>query len=465
VHISPSNSDGEVADSGRSYPPARRAWAMVAILMVANIFSFVDRQIVALLIDPIKRDIHIDDIQVSLLIGPTFALFFAALALPIGRMVDSVHRVRLAAAGVALWSMMTVLSGYANAFAVLFIARIGVAVGEAVLFPAANSLIADSFSPANRARPIGAYATAIYLGSGLAFVFGGAIIGLVGHGGLPNLPLLSGRTTWQLVLIFVGAPGLLVALGLLVVREPKRRDMVLAHSGATTLPVRAVLSYVRQRLKPFLFHSLSFSMFVVASYALSSWVPTHLTRTLGMARSEAGVWYGIAVMVAGITGITTATSYADRLNARGVLDGKFRIGAVISLVGGILAVASMWVTNPYVFIMTMGGVVMAISAGVGLGPAALQEIAPNELRGQSLAGYQLIATVLGAGLGPTMVAVLTQAVFRNPNSVGTSIGIVAGISLLAGAIAFWIGRRHFLAEVEARRAALGEAIPGRISTV
>ena len=431
------------------YPAPTRAWTLVAVLMLANIFSFVDRQIVSLLIDPIKRDIHVTDIGVSLLIGPTFAIFFSAMALPIGRMVDSTNRIKLAAIGIALWSMMTMLSGFANTFALLFVARIGVAVGEAVLFPAANSLIADSFPPERRARPIGAYATAIYLGSGLAFVFGGAIIALVGHGGMPGLPLLDSRSTWQLVLIMVGAPGILVALLLLPLREPARRDLALTADRKTTLPVSAVLAYVRQRLRPFLFHMLSFSMFVVASYALSAWVPTHLTRTLGMDRSQAGLWYGVAVIIAGVTGISATTSLADRLNARGVLDGKFRIGAGLGLVGGTFAIASIWATSPALYIVLMGGVVMCISAAVGLGPAALQEIAPNELRGQSLAAYQLIATILGAGLGPTGVAIITQGVLHDSKAVGLAVALVAGTSLLLGALGFILGRKAFLVEASA----------------
>ena len=433
-----------------AYPQRSRAWTLVAVLMLANIFSFVDRQIVSLLIDPIKRDIHMTDIGVSLLIGPTFAIFFSAMALPIGRMVDTTNRIRLAAIGIALWSLMTMTSGFANTFALLFIARIGVAVGEAVLFPAANSLIADSFPPDRRARPIGAYATAIYLGSGLAFVFGGAIIALVGNGGMSGLPLLEGRSTWQLVLIMVGAPGVLIALLLLALREPPRRDLALTADRRTTLPISAVLTYIRERLRPFLFHMLSFSMFVVASYALSAWVPTHLTRALGMERSQAGLWYGVAVIIGGVVGIGAATSMADYLNGRGVLDGKFRIGAGLGLSGGLLALASIWATSPAIYIVLMGGVVTCISAAVGLGPAALQEIAPNELRGQSLAAYQLVATVLGAGVGPTGVAIITQGILHDPKAVGFAIALVAGTALLLGAAGFLIGRTAFLAEASAR---------------
>ena len=433
-----------------AYPRPIRAWTMVAVLMVANIFSFVDRQIVSLLIDPIKRDIHVTDIGVSLLIGPTFAIFFSAMALPIGRLVDSANRIRLAAVGVALWSAMTVTSGFADTFALLFVTRIGVAVGEAVLFPAANSLIADSFPPDRRARPIGAYAAAIYLGSGLAFVFGGAILALVGHGGANGLPFLSGRATWQIVLIAVGAPGVVVALVLLALREPSRRGLSLAVSRSPTLPVREVLAYVRRRLRPFLFHMISFSMFVVASYALSAWVPTHLTRDLGMDRPAAGLWYGLAVMIGGVTGIGATTSMADRLAAAGIVDGKFRIGIGLGLIGATFAFGSVWVAHPALYIVFMGVVVTCISAAVGLGPAALQEIAPNEMRGQSLSAYQLIATVLGAGLGPTGVAVITQSILHDPKAVGLATGLVAGSALLLGALGFIVGRGAFAAEARSR---------------
>ncbi|WP_242140532.1 MFS transporter, partial [Sphingomonas sp. TREG-RG-20F-R18-01] len=186
---------------------------MVGLLMVANIFSFVDRQIISLLVDPIREDLGITDVQVSLLIGPAFAVFFCVMALPLGRMVDTRNRIRLAAVGVGLWSLATLLSGFADTFTHLFIARIGVAAGEAALFPAANSLIADSFPPHRRARAIGLFALAIYLGSGFALLFGGAVVGWAESDAIRQaMPgMFAGFASWQLVLLAVGAPGLIVA--------------------------------------------------------------------------------------------------------------------------------------------------------------------------------------------------------------------------------------------------------------
>ncbi len=414
---------------------------MVALLMVANILSFVDRQIISLLVDPIRADLGISDLQVSLLIGPTFAIFFCLMALPLGHLVDTRNRIRVAAIGIGLWSLATFLSGYADSFAHLFMARIGVAVGEAALFPAANSLIADSFPTERRARAIGVFALAIYLGSGLAFVFGGAVVGLAEGGSLLAYTpgWLTGFSAWQLVLIAVGTPGLVVAIAIAFLPEPARRGLVkIGGSGATSLG--ATLAFMRSRARLFLSHFLSFGMFVLAGYSVLAWAPTHLVRTMGISRADAGLWLGIAVMTGGLIGIASGTTVADRLAAQRVFDGKFRIGAFACAVAAVLQLAAGLVDNPATYIVIIGLTTICSSAGIALAPAALQEVAPNEMRGQALAAYQLVATIVGAGLGPPLVAIIAKSAHVD---IGTALAIVATASLAMGAIGFVVSRVRF----------------------
>lgn len=427
--------------SSNPYPPARQAWTMVALLTVANILSFVDRQIISLLVDPIRADLGISDIQVSLLIGPTFAIFFCLMALPIGRLVDTRHRIRVAAIGIGLWSLATFLSGYADSFSHLFLARIGVAVGEAALFPAANSLIADSFPPGRRARAIGVFALAIYLGSGLALLFGGAVVGLAESGALLGYTpsWLTGFRSWQLVLLAVGAPGLVVALLILLLPEPARRSL-LAAGDASATSFGANMRAIFRRGRLFFGHFLSFSMFVLSGYAVLGWAPTHLVRNMGLTRANAGLWLGIAVIAGGLVGIGMGTTLADRLAVRGVLDGKVRIGAVACGVGAVLQLIAGRVDNPGLYVSIIGLTTVCSSAGIALGPAALQEIAPGEMRGQSLAAYQLVATIVGAGLGPPLVALIAKSAGVE---IGVALAIVAAVSLALGAAGFLAVRQRF----------------------
>ena len=152
--------------SEQGYPAPRAAWGMVALLTLAYLFSYIDRTVLGLLVQPIKADFALSDAQIGLLLGPAFAVFYATMGLPLGWLVDRKSRTRLIAAGVVIWSLATAASGLARSFTQLFLVRMTVGVGEAVLSPAAFSIIGDSFPPERRARPIAAYSMAITLGSG-----------------------------------------------------------------------------------------------------------------------------------------------------------------------------------------------------------------------------------------------------------------------------------------------------------
>lgn len=155
------------------------AWLLLAALFVAYIVSFIDRMIIGLLVDSIKADLQISDTQISLLQGLAFALFFTLAAIPLGRLIDRVHRPRTVSAGIAVWSAMTVACGFATSFGGLFVARMGVGVGEAVLSPAAYSMISDSFDRRRLGLAMGVFGLGSAIGAGLAFMIGGAVVSLV----------------------------------------------------------------------------------------------------------------------------------------------------------------------------------------------------------------------------------------------------------------------------------------------
>ena len=213
--------------SSMAYP-----WMVVAILMIAYVFSFVDRQILNLLVGPIRRDLGISDTQMSLLMGFSFAIFYTILGIPLGRLADRVSRRGLITTGVLVWSAMTALCGFAYSYWQLFLCRIGVGVGEATLSPAAYSMIADYFPPERRATAISVYSMGIFLGSGLAFLLGGLVIKFAVAQGTMALPLIGEVRPWQLVFFVLGGSGIVFSLAFLLVREPPRQVfVVLAASG------------------------------------------------------------------------------------------------------------------------------------------------------------------------------------------------------------------------------------------
>ena len=203
-----------------AYPNPAYAWYVVCILTIAYMFSFLDRQILALLVEPIRADLNISDTQMSLLQGLAFGIFYTLLGIPIGRLADRRSRRSIIAIGISIWCVMTAACGLAKNFGQLFLARVGIGIGEATLNPSAYSLISDYFPREKRARPMSFYNMGVSLGAGTAMVLGGQIISWVFSQPQPVLPLVGTLFHWQVVFIMVGLPGLLIAFLMVTVREP-----------------------------------------------------------------------------------------------------------------------------------------------------------------------------------------------------------------------------------------------------
>ena len=231
---------GQNANLGAQQQGGLYKWYALGILIVAYTFSYLDRQALTLLVGPIRKSLDISDTQLSLLHGFAFAIFYTVLGLPLGRLVDQQRRTTIIAAGVAVWSIMTVFCGLARNFTQMFLARIGVGVGEAALMPGAYSLISDYFPPHSRPIALSLYLSAIYVGAGLATIIGGTIIAI-----MPAIdaPIVGHLEPWQGVFIVIGLPGLLIALWVLTMREPQRTG---AKAGLTP-GIGATMRYTNLR--------------------------------------------------------------------------------------------------------------------------------------------------------------------------------------------------------------------------
>jgi len=210
-----------MTDLSDQYPKPKYAWVLLAFLTVAYISSFIDRYILGLLIDPIKESTGATDLQMGLL-SSAFTWVYALAALPLGFLVDRANRTKLVAIGVFLWSLATVWTGVAKSFFTLFAARMSVGVGEAVLSPAAFSMIGDSFPKERRGLPIAVYSMALVIGAAIANLLSGGIIKWAESVGQMTLPVFGDVETWQFIFIIVGLPGILLALVFLFFKEPKR---------------------------------------------------------------------------------------------------------------------------------------------------------------------------------------------------------------------------------------------------
>ena len=417
-------------NNNNGYPSSTRAWVTVAILMVAYVLSFVDRQILNLLVEPIRRDLAINDTQMSLLMGLSFALFYTVCGIPLGRVADTRSRRGLIAVGILFWSAATAACGMAKMYWQFLLCRIGVGVGEAALSPAAYSLIADSFPAERRATAISVYSMGVYLGSGLAFLVGGLVIQFASAQGDVTLPVLGEVRPWQLIFLILGVAGVLFTLLMLAVKEPARRG---AGAGVA-VPLSEVGRYIRANRRTVLLHNFGFAGLAFAGYGSAAWVPTFYIRTYGWDAGQVGIVYGCIVAVFGCLGIVFGGRLADWMAKRGRSDANMRVGLYAALGALPLVVLFPLMDTAFWASVLLAPTVFCLSMPFGVAPAAIQEIMPNSMRGQASAIYLFVITLIGLGVGPTAVALVTDFVFADDAALRYSLLIVTTLAVLMSII-------------------------------
>ena len=435
------------------YPPRGYAWYVVGVLTFVYIFSFIDRQILNLLVRPIRRDLGITDFQMSLLMGFSFALFYTFFGIPLGRLADSRSRRTIIAVGFAVWSLMTAGCGLARNFIHMLLLRVGVGVGEAALSPAAYSIITDYFPPKRRATAISVYSMGIYIGSGIAFIVGGLVAGLAAAQETWNLPLVGATRPWQVVFFIVGLPGVFLALLMYTVREPVRRGIktLKAADGTTRVaqvPMNEVVAYIKKNWRTFVCHNVGFALLSFSSYGSSAWVPTFFVRNHGWTESQAGQVYGWIVAIASTIGIVAGGRLADWMVERGYRDATMRVGLIVALVWLPFGLLYPVVPSAFWAAVLLVPAAFLASAPFGVSAAAIQQMMPNSMRGQASAIYLFVVNLIGLGLGPSAVAAATDFVFEDDQAVRYSLVSVATFAHLAAAALLWAGLKPFLASLE-----------------
>lgn len=399
--------------------PSLYAWYVVSVLMLANVSSFVDRQILSLLVVPIQRDLAITDTQMSLLLGLAFAVFYSILGFPIGRLADVRSRRAIIGWGIATWSVMCALCGVARTYGQLFLARVGVGVGEAALSPPAYSLIADYFPARRLASAMSLYSMGIFIGSGLAYLIGGTVIEVVSNLEPWHLPLVGEIRPWQRVFIVVGLPGLVVALLMLTVREPPRTQSL--GMGGKGFPLDVVFGWFRRHRTTYAAHGLGFAVFSLVNYGTAFWFPAYFERAHGWSSAKIGLYMGGATIVFGTLGVVAGGRMADWWRRRDVSDANLRVGIVAGLLS-IAAALPLYLSRDEPLVLAALVITnLAASFPWGAAAAAVQEMTPGPMRGQASALFLFLINVVGLAAGPTAVALLTDRVFGDPAQVGLSL--------------------------------------------
>jgi len=434
---------GVAAPGGAQSPlvsPRYRSYVL-GVLVVVYAFNFLDRQIVTILAEPIKLDLGLNDTQIGLMTGLAFALFYTILGIPLARLADRANRVSIISAALVVWSGMTALCGLAQNFVQILAARIGVGVGEAGCSPPAHSLIADYFPPEKRASALSIYALGIPIGSILGLLAGGWIAEFYG---------------WRAAFLIVGLPGILLAVLLkLTVREPIRgmSDAASAVRGEQPPIGEAVRILLRNKTIVHLAMGGALTSFV--GYGLGQWTPAFFMRLHGMGIAETATYLGLVLGVASAVGTFLGGAIADRLAVR-----DRRMYAWIPAAGVLLAfpfyVVGLMAPNPYVAIAIL--IAPSVMNSLWLGPAfgTIQNLAPMRMRAMASALVLFILNIIGLGLGPFLVGVLSDLLSGTfgVNSLRYAILIATAAYFWAGAH-FLLAGRHIRRDLDAARAAAG----------
>jgi MFS family permease len=432
---------GVPGSPGAASPPASLAYRsyVLVVLVIVYTFNFIDRQIVGILAVPIKTELHLSDSQLGLMGGLAFALFYTFLGIPIARLADRVNRIGIMTAALALWSLMTAVCGLTHSFAQLFMARLGVGVGEAGGVAPAYSLICDYFPPKERARALSVYSFGIPIGSAAGIALGGFITSLM---------------SWRMAFFIVGLAGLLLTpLLKLTVREPARgaldhpREQAGANSQATVGPslsgpslldVMAALA----RRPSFWGLSLGAASASMMGYGLFFWMPSFAVRSFHLTLLQASMIYGALVLVGGLFGIWFGGVLADKYGERrkafyALIPAAAFVTTVPFYVAGVLS-TTLWVSFLVLLVPTALGLVW-------LGPvlAAVQHLVPANMRATASALFLFINNLIGIGLGTTLIGVVSDLMRARFGTESLRYAILAGTGfyLIAAALLFLASRR------------------------
>lgn len=436
-----------LSDAATAAVPSRRtgsfhAWLLVAVLVVTYVLSNVDRNVISLLVTPIKAELAIDDTRMSYLIGGGFAIFYVTAAIPLGVLADRMNRIRLIIAGVTLWSLATAACGLSYSYATLFLARIAVGVGEAVLTPCAQSIIADALPREKLGRAISLYAAGTPVGTGLALIGGGMIIDLAAGADIV-LPMLGPLAPWRAIFVLLFFPGVLMVLMLALFREPARTRV--SHDAERKGLIEG-FRYLRNN-RGVALNILAFATMATAAQGSFPWLPSFFERTYGVTAGEIGMPLGILAVVCGIVGLIVGGTIADTLFKRGRTDAHLFVGMIASVLIGPCLFAISFAPNMDIAFVCVGLLITIAGIPPGVAAAAVHIATPSRMRGV-MASINLVITGLAAiALGPSLIAWLTDYVFGHESQLRYAFAVVSVLPPLAG-IVFHLGRRSYRRTVE-----------------
>ena len=405
-------------------------WYVAFVLLIGFTFSFIDRQVLNLLVVPIQNDLNITDTQISALQGLAFVLTYVGLCIPIGRLVDKSHRITVMIIGLLVWSIATIACGFSKNYVSMFIARMGIGAGESTVHPGSISILGDYFDSDKIASPMSIYLLGPYLGAGIAMIFGAQVLDWTSQmDSNVILPLVGEVAPWQLTFIAVGLPGILVAGLFLTIREPKRKISEIESKEVPSF--KKISQYIKNNWQVYGAIIIGNSCLIILLYGLQSWVPTMLLRVYEWDLIQSGRVYGLIAMLAGSAGVLSGPFVLKLMSSRSINAPHFKLaifGISMASFSLIMLPLQANVNIALVFVTFASFFVTLPLAGTS---SAMVIVSPNRIRGVITGIYVVVTSVLGLVLGPFLVASSTDFIFQDPNSVAKSLALV---SILIGPI-------------------------------
>ena len=424
-----------------NYPSRKTGYSAVIVMTLAQVFAFIDRQIPAMLVEPIKQDFSLNDSQIALLGGAAFSIFYAIMALPIGYAVDKYKRVNVLGTGIFVWSLMTTLAGLANSFGRLFGARIGVAVGEAVMAPVSVSLVSDYFPQNKQGKPMGIITAGVYIGIGATLIGGGYIIDYLTDIGGITIPGIGYFKPWQATFLVVGIPGILISFAAFMLHEPRRLGLAQTpEKDSKSINIFSHLIKNKSTLIP-MFAGLIFMALIF--YSFTFWAPSMMVRTYGLSLTEVGFSLGIITIISSILGTISSGAVVDYLRSKGITDAPIRTAMFACIFAMPAICLAPLVENVVAAWMLIGVYLFFISSFAPIGLLAVSGVSSNEVKGQMAAVHAFLMMAFGLSLGPQITAFFTDFILQDESKLGLAVSLTGGLVLPIAAVCFWMSLERY----------------------
>jgi MFS family permease len=419
---------------------SRMSWYVLSLLTLSYALAYIDRQVLNLLVDPIKHTLLISDTQLSLIQGTAFVSAYLIAAPLFGRLVDITNRRNVLMFGIVLWCACTALCGRADTYMELFVARFGVGASEACVFPVSCSLIADYFSPRKAPRALSIFTAGQWIGAGFSLVAGGYVLSLADVV-RTSIPAFETFAPWQIAFVLVGLPGLVLAIVLLTVREPARcttthaTDDIADDDRPFTLAEGIGFIWARRGFYARVY--IGVGMLAIVTLAMPAWLPSFLIRCHGVSPSSVGYRLGIMSVILGTTGVLLGPWIARLFERKGYHDAALRTAGFAMIAMFVFCALIPFAPNATGVFAAAAGAIFSFSLPIGIIAAATQLSTPRRLRGIAASLHTFLAQSIGFGIGPTAIALMTDKVFGDPRMVGYSLGIVScAASAIAASLIF-----------------------------